>query len=120
MAERTPMPDIIVLIPGILGSVLEKDGKTIWGPNWSAIKGVIPVWGQSLDRMTIVDDDPEHHVRGGVLVVADLLHDLAHVLPFFGSRFYIVEGTSAIGQHRYEFRRAMFDGLDHLLGPIGR
>jgi len=89
MAERTPMPDIIVLIPGILGSVLEKDGKTIWGPNWSAIKGVIPVWGQSLDRMTIVDDDPEHDLDDGI-TPTKLMPDV-HLIP----GFWKIDGYSA-------------------------
>lgn len=28
---RSPMPDVIVLLPGILGSALEKNGKELWG-----------------------------------------------------------------------------------------
>ena len=28
---RHEMPDIIVLLPGITGSVLTKDGKVVWG-----------------------------------------------------------------------------------------
>ena len=28
---RIPMPDVIVLLPGILGSALEKNEKELWG-----------------------------------------------------------------------------------------
>ena len=31
MSHQQPMSDVVVLIPGILGSVLVKDGKEIWG-----------------------------------------------------------------------------------------
>src|SRR5262249_13205143 len=31
MSQKLPMPDVIVLIPGILGSVLVKDGREVWG-----------------------------------------------------------------------------------------
>jgi hypothetical protein len=29
--DRQPMPDVMVVIPGILGSVLELDGREVWG-----------------------------------------------------------------------------------------
>ena len=81
MAERTPMPDVIVLIPGILGSVLVKDGKTLWGPKWSAIAGVIPVWGKSLEMLTVVDDDPEHDLGDGISA-SEVMPDV-HLIPGF-------------------------------------
>ena len=37
MPQQQPMSDVIVLIPGILGSVLVKDGKEVWGASGSSI-----------------------------------------------------------------------------------
>jgi hypothetical protein len=30
MPQKTPMRDMVVILPGILGSVLQKDGKDLW------------------------------------------------------------------------------------------
>ena len=30
MAEKLPVRDVVVLLPGILGSVLERDGEEVW------------------------------------------------------------------------------------------
>ena len=29
---KQPMGDVVVLLPGILGSVLQRDGKDVWAP----------------------------------------------------------------------------------------
>jgi pimeloyl-ACP methyl ester carboxylesterase len=79
MDDRIEMPDVVVLIPGILGSVLKKDGSTIWGPEWSAIKGVIPVWGKSLEQLTIVDDDPTKDLDDGIEATATMPD--VHLIP---------------------------------------
>ena len=31
MTQPQPMRDVIVVVPGILGSVLVKDGREVWG-----------------------------------------------------------------------------------------
>ena len=30
---KQPMGDVVVLLPGILGSVLQRDGKDVWAPS---------------------------------------------------------------------------------------
>ena len=30
MATKIPMKDMVIILPGILGSVLQKDGKDLW------------------------------------------------------------------------------------------
>jgi pimeloyl-ACP methyl ester carboxylesterase len=90
MSERTEMPDVIVLIPGILGSVLQKDGKPIWGPNWSTIAGMLPVWGKSLEQMTVIDDDHTQDLNDGI-TAASLMPDV-HLIP----GFWKIDGYTAI------------------------
>ena len=37
--SRTPVGDVIVLLPGIMGSVLQKDGKDVWALSGGAPSG---------------------------------------------------------------------------------
>jgi hypothetical protein len=39
--ERLPMNDLLIILPGILGSVLHKDGKDLWAPSISAVSRVL-------------------------------------------------------------------------------
>jgi hypothetical protein len=61
-----PMSDVIVLIPGILGSVLVKDGKQVWGAPGSSIVNNLITFGGALNELELpsgVDhDDPKDGV----------------------------------------------------------
>jgi hypothetical protein len=35
--QKRPMRDVIVLLPGITGSVLRKDGRDVWAPTAGAV-----------------------------------------------------------------------------------
>jgi hypothetical protein len=37
MSEKTPLQDLVVILPGILGSVLQKDNKDLWAVSTSMI-----------------------------------------------------------------------------------
>ena len=46
MTQLQPMRDVIVVVPGILGSVLVKDGREVWGaPGKSAISNLVSLGG---------------------------------------------------------------------------
>ena len=47
MPEQQPMRDLIVLIPGILGSVLVKDGKEVWGASAQSVIGNLVTFGRA-------------------------------------------------------------------------
>ena len=47
---KQPMGDVVVLLPGILGSVLQRDGKDVWAPSAGA------------DRPGAVDARPQRQV----------------------------------------------------------
>ena len=54
MAERQPMSDVIVLVPGILGSVLvDKDGREIWGASGCSIARNIVTFGNALNKIAL-------------------------------------------------------------------
>jgi hypothetical protein len=63
MSRKLAMNDMLVLLPGITGSILKKDGNTIWGPVPESIDGYIESLfgssgGWSFDDLRVVDDDP--------------------------------------------------------------
>jgi pimeloyl-ACP methyl ester carboxylesterase len=71
--------DVVVVLPGILGSTLEKDGKPVWAPSLGAVAEMITSFGHSIPQLRlpagIGDDDP----GDGVEAVA-LMPDI-HILP---------------------------------------
>src|SRR4051794_1259816 len=77
---RLPMSDVIVLIPGIMGSVLKRHGKDVWAPAPGAALRAALSLGKSIKELRLLDDPPEiDDLEDGV--VADRLVDDLHVLP---------------------------------------
>jgi pimeloyl-ACP methyl ester carboxylesterase len=76
-----PMPDVIVLLPGILGSVLKKNGRTLWGFTPGALGGTVLSRGRVLrEGLWIDEDDPEVDDLGDGVTADALIADL-HLLP---------------------------------------
>jgi pimeloyl-ACP methyl ester carboxylesterase len=56
---KTQMKDIILLIPGIMGSVLQKDGQDLWSSS-KVIKSTVTGLGHSsLQQLQMQGDDPD-------------------------------------------------------------
>ena len=55
---REPMPDVIVILPGILGSVLEKDGQVVWGFSGRSIATALFTRGAALREALMLEADP--------------------------------------------------------------
>ena len=51
--QRTPMKDMAIILPGILGSVLQKDGNDLWNVSgqaiWQIVKNAIAHFCVSID-----------------------------------------------------------------------
>ncbi len=76
------MQDVVVLLPGIGGSVLARDGKEIWAPTpGAALRGALSLGG-SIQRLRLDADDPAAD-RVDDVVATRLVPDL-HVLPGLG------------------------------------
>lgn len=79
MASAKSMGDLIVVIPGITGSVLELNGKEVWGLSGAAIAGNLHSLGRNIKRLAlrkgIGDRAPDDDVRA-----TRLMPDL-HLLP---------------------------------------
>ena len=50
---KQPMGDVVVLLPGILGSVLARDGKEVWAPSPGAIGRALWTLGRSVRSLEL-------------------------------------------------------------------
>ncbi|MCQ4120909.1 lipase/acyltransferase domain-containing protein [Rhodococcus tibetensis] len=74
------MKDVVVLIPGITGSVLARDGKDVWASTpGAALRGVLSL-GNNIKRLQLDGDDPEVDDLGDGVVATRVMPDF-HVLP---------------------------------------
>ena len=64
MTSKAPMKDIVVILPGILGSVLQKDGKDLWAVSGQAVWDVFTHSEQTLRHLRLSQDDPEAESLG--------------------------------------------------------
>jgi hypothetical protein len=78
---RENMPDIVVLVPGITGSQLRKEGRTIWGFSAGALARTLLTLGGVLERDLSLAEDPVDEDDLGDGVVADALIPDLHLLP---------------------------------------
>jgi hypothetical protein len=78
---RYKMSDIIVVLPGISGSVLKKHGKVVWGYSARTIAKALFTFGGSVEKdMAMPHDDPAVDDLGDGIVADALMPDL-HLLP---------------------------------------
>jgi pimeloyl-ACP methyl ester carboxylesterase len=78
MAE--PMSDLIVVIPGIGGSVLARDGRAVWSPRPGAAMRAALTLGRSIGSLSLRGDDPDLDDLGDGVTAPSLVPDL-HILP---------------------------------------
>lgn len=114
---RHPMRDVIVLIPGITGSVLRKDGNIVWGFSASTLGSTLLTRGRSMrEALTLHNDDPNLDDLGDGVSADAVIPDL-HLLPglwkidgyttvlkAIQARFEIMEGENLF-RFPYDWRR---------------
>lgn len=90
--QRGPVGDLVVVVPGIMGSRLaDKDGNEVWGLSGRALLRGIRTLGKSLTRLTLPPHLGDGHPGDGVRPVG-LMSDL-HALPGVGP---LVDGYSGL------------------------
>jgi pimeloyl-ACP methyl ester carboxylesterase len=113
---KEPMGDVVVLLPGILGSVLARDGKEVWAPSPGAIGRALWTLGRSV-RSLALDGDPWEQDDLGDGVVATRVMPDVHIVPglwgidgytaisrLIGDHFDVVPGETYI-ELPYDWRR---------------
>jgi pimeloyl-ACP methyl ester carboxylesterase len=71
--------DLVVVVPGILGSTLRQDGHPVWAPSAGAALRAIATFGASIQRLQLPSGIGDQHPGDGV-ESAGVMPDL-HVLP---------------------------------------
>jgi len=80
MAEKIKMKDMVVIVPGITGSVLQKDGRDIWAVSGRAIWQILTQLGDTIQDLKIEQDDPEADSLGDGIRATGLVQD-THLIP---------------------------------------
>jgi hypothetical protein len=75
----TTPADVVVVLPGIMGSQLRQDGHLVWGPSAGAALRAITTFGRSVSRLQLPYGIGDDHPRDGV-EPAGVMPDL-HLLP---------------------------------------
>jgi hypothetical protein len=76
----TPVSDVIVLLPGITGSVLQKDGKDVWAISGGAAIQALTSLGKSIKQLELHGDDPDADDLGDGVTAPRVIPD-AHLIP---------------------------------------
>jgi len=86
-----PMNDVIVVLPGILGSVLQKNGKDIWALFPGAMARGVWTLGSSIKDLELDRDSPDEEDLGDGITAPRLIPDL-HLVP----RLWKIDGYSRL------------------------
>jgi pimeloyl-ACP methyl ester carboxylesterase len=77
---RKQMGDVIVMLPGITGSVLQKDGKDVWAPTAGGVFNALLSLGKDVKSLALKDDPPDVDDLGDGVVATRVIGDI-HLIP---------------------------------------
>lgn len=89
--SKVKMQDVIVLLPGIMGSVLQKDGVDIWAPRPKTIIDSLFNLGKTLQQLKLDGDDPEAEDLGDGIQATRIVE-----IPHFVEKLLKVDGYTGI------------------------
>jgi hypothetical protein len=101
---RRPMRDVVVLLPGIMGSVLRKDQNDVWALSGSALLAGIRSRGASVRDLVLNGDSADAESLGDGVTPSRIFPD-THLLP----GLWKVDGYSALS-------KSLLDEFDLRLG----
>jgi len=78
---RTPMRHLIILLPGIIGSVLQKDGQDVWALSGQALGSYLLSLGRNLQSLQVKNEDWGRDDLGDGFTTPRVIEDL-HSIPF--------------------------------------
>ena len=80
--EKNEMRDLLVVLPGITGSALEKNGTPVWGTSGKAVWNFARSLGASVRSLELATDDPQRDDLGDGVVATRLMPDTV-IVPGF-------------------------------------
>jgi hypothetical protein len=74
------MRDVIVCLPGITGSVLQKNGHDVWNVSGGAVLSAIRSLGHSIEDLELAEDPPDVDDLGDGVTAPKVIRDV-HLIP---------------------------------------
>jgi hypothetical protein len=110
------MDDVVVVLPGITGSVLRKDGKDVWAVSAGSVWNAIRTLGKSITSLQLDDDPPDVDDLGDGVVASAVMPDLSIVpglwkIDGYGKLIESIKAAFAVEEGRnffpfpYDWRR---------------
>ena len=106
MLSKAPMKDMVVILPGILGSVLQKDGKDLWAVSGQSVWQILTKSSEVIRNLELAQDDSEAENLGDGIRATKLIQD-THLIP----GFWKIDGYTRIA-------RLIIDNFDVTPGDI--
>ena len=78
---KVPLRDLVVVLPGITGSVLQRNGKDLWAFSGQSFWRAITSLGDSLQHLRLEDEDPIEVDDLGDGIRATVLMPSVHLIP---------------------------------------
>ena len=105
--------DLVVILPGISGSVLQKDGRDLWNMSGQAAWRIISSMGKDLEQMVVVDDDPEEPLLADGITAPSVLQDV-HMIPGLVK----IDGYTALSRLITDNFEVIRGAIDEALGEF--
>jgi pimeloyl-ACP methyl ester carboxylesterase len=74
------MRDVVVCLPGITGSVLQKDGRDLWNISGGAVISALTTLGHSISDLKLKEDPPDVDDLGDGITAPEVIRDV-HLIP---------------------------------------
>src|SRR6266496_1650277 len=94
---RKAQRDLIVTLPGITGSVLQKDGKDVWNVSGGAALNALRTLGGSIKKLQLKEDPPDVDDLGDGITAPRVIQDI-HLIP----GLWKIDGYSKLRKHILE------------------
>lgn len=92
MIQRVAMPHLVIFLPGIMGSVLQKDGKDLWAISGQALGKVAQTLGKRVEELYLHDHDLERDQLDDGIRATRLIEDIYDIPNFIkGSGYRLVQ-----------------------------
>ncbi len=88
MRRRVFVRHLVILLPGIMGSVLQKDGRDIWSLSGQALADGLRAINDQLDSLVLRADDPERETLEDGITASRLIDAPYNVLRLIKSSGY--------------------------------
>lgn len=80
MLRRIRLPHLVILLPGIMGSVLQHHGRDLWALSNQAFGRYARTFGRSLDLLRLAGDDPDRETLDDGIIATRLIEQI-HEVP---------------------------------------